>query len=260
VFKRALVIINRNGKADFDRDADIARLHGSGVGVVEEHADRPQQILGLIARWQEQIDCIIFGDALWLRAAAPALVARHLPFGLLPARTQSRSNLSATVVADNDIDMIKAVRTGMLQGIDVGMVNGHYFFRGASIVQDRAKKKAFHAEIVCDGRSRHLRSTGIAIGVGRYIDVKPIPEADGIDHHQLFLSSRAPLRWVDRFKPAPVTGRCGEVDITQARHVQIITDEAMTIVADGEAVTRTPATFTLLPQAIAALAPVSFAE
>ena len=251
MFKRALVILNRKGRG-LETDAHIAGLQASSAaGITEQHASQPPQIRELIAWWQTHI---VLDDAPLMRAGTSA-PAQHLPSALF----HPPEGDGAGRVGSSDDEMIATLPGGMLRGIDVGMVNGHYFFHGISIAPERASS-SFHVEIICDGRSRHWHSTGIAIGIGRYIEDAPLPELDGLDQHQLFLSSRAPLRWSDRFKPAPPTGRCGEVGFTQARHIQIITEEALTIVADGEAVTRTPATFTLLPQAIAALAPVNFME
>lgn len=137
----------------------------------------------------------------------------------------------------------------MLRSLDVGVVNGHYFFHGACIGPAADEhgyrgKKGFHAEVVCDGHVRHLVTVSIAIGIGHYASEEPIEEDDAIDHHQLFFSSHVPARWRDRLWHSRVRDR--PFDVAQASEIQVITDEAMTVYVDGQPVTRTPATFTLL--------------
>lgn len=193
------------------------------------------------------------GETLWPTSAVPATDTwqLQLPESLLRTKMptqpeESPEGIDRTESASVGGEAILSPVAGL-----AGMVNGHRFFKSAFIglsPQDKGKRgKPFHAEIACDGRSRHLQSIGIAIGIGRYADEKVVMEMDGIDPRQLFFSSRAPLPWLLRLNPAPVTGRCGEVAITQARQIQIITDEAMSIMVDGKPVTRTPATFTFLP-------------
>jgi diacylglycerol kinase family enzyme len=181
-------------------------------------------------------------DVLW---SVPTADAWQLPESLLRAKTSHQPDTAPENIGDAEILAASLAATA---GSGAGMVNGHPFFNrafiGLSPTSKGKRRQPFHAEIVCDGRARHLHSTGIAIGIGRYADEKAVMEMDGVDPHQLFFSSRAPLPWLPRLKPAPAIGRCGEVAVTLARQIQIVTDEAMTIVVDGKPVTRTPATFT----------------
>lgn len=175
------------------------------------------------------------GDAVWMRAAVPA--SDVLPFGW--------SEPDATPQRDSP-NPVAAAPAKPVSGSAFGMVNGMWFAQSAwiapSLEDMRQGKNAFHAEIVCDGHARHLHSTGIAIGVGRYADEKPIPEADAVERERLFLSIRSPRGGLRRLW----AGGCGDIEVTQAQRIQILTDVPLTVFLDGRPATRTPATFTFV--------------
>lgn len=290
--KRALLIVNRKSRCGADDvDAGIEVLKNRGITIIEGNLERPDQIPELIYRHRHEIDCVIIGGGDGsMSAAAPALLDTGLPLGLFPMGTAN--DLARTLKIPTDIEQAGAIiATGVLHRIDLGSVNGRYFFNvaniglGVQVMQNlspelkkrwgvisyarsliRAVKqfRPFHAEVICDGRRRRLRSIQIAVGNGRhYGGGMTIAEQASIDDHRFYLYSVEPLGLWELLKLAPAfrTGRFegrSPVDIEQGRNIEIITRRSMAVTADGELVTRTPARFKILAGAINVFVPASY--
>jgi diacylglycerol kinase (ATP) len=290
--KCALLIVNQKSRCGTsDLEAAIEKLKNRGTEVIECKIERPERIPELIRRHHNRIDCVIIGGGDGsINAAAPSLLETRLPLGILPMGTAN--DLARTLKIP--IDLAEAgdvIATGLLHRIDLGSVNGHYFFNVAniglgvyvthhlsselkqrwgvlsyahSLIRAIKQFRPFHAEIICDGRRRTVRSIQIAVGNGRhYGGGMTIAEQASIDDHQFFLYSIEPLSlWeLIKFAPAFRTGRFEErhpVDVEQGKFIEIITRKTMAITADGEFVTRTPARFELLPDAISVFVPQSY--
>jgi diacylglycerol kinase (ATP) len=292
VTKRALLIVNRksrNGAADIDSAIAYLRLHG--IDTLEQPLDRPQQIADLVQRHRSAVDCVIIGGGDGsMNAAAPALVETGLPLGVLPMGTAN--DLARTLCIPADIEKACEVITGgILHRIDLGRVNGHYFFNVAHIglgvqvahqlspdVKQRwgvlsyarglakafSSFRPFHADIVCDGQRRRVRSIQIAVGNGRhYGGGMTVSSHASIDDHRFFLYSIEPLALWEllRFGPAFRAGRFEPhhpVDIDHGRHITVTTRKPMPISADGEVLTRTPARFDMAAGAVGVYVPASY--
>lgn len=290
--KRALLIVNqasRSGTASLE--AGIAHLQRHGFEVVAPALDRPQQIPDLIRRYAHEADCVLIGGGDGsMNAAAAALVDTGLPLGVLPMGTAN--DLARTLDIPTQIEQACAVVTdGVLHRIDLGRVNGHYFFNVAHIglgvhvahqlspdlkqrwgvfsyacglVKALRSFRPFHADIVCDGKQRRVRAIQIAVGNGRhYGGGMTVAEQASIDDHRFFLYSVEPLSlWeLVRFAPAFRAGRFAEhhpVDLDHGRQVTVATRRPMTITADGEVLTRTPAQFDLVAGAVQVFVPESY--
>ncbi|HZW13979.1 MAG TPA: lipid kinase [Noviherbaspirillum sp.] len=290
--KRALLIVNRksrNGAADIESAISHLNLHG--VEILEQPSDQPDQIAALVRRHASDVDCVIIGGGDGsMNAAAPALVETRLPLGVLPMGTAN--DLARTLCIPTDIEKACDVITGgVLHRIDLGRVNGHYFFNVAHIglgvqvahqMSPDAKQRwgvlsyarglakafssfrPFHADIVCDGRRRRVRSIQIAVGNGRHYGGGMTVSSDAsIDDHRFFLYSIEPLdAWeLLRFGPAFRAGRFEPhhpVDIDHGRHVTVTTRKTMTVSADGEVLTRTPAWFDMVAGAISVYVPAVY--
>lgn len=290
--KRALLLVNRKSRSgDGDLDAAIERLERCGIELVEQQLEQPQQIPELIHRYRHQVDCVIVGGGDGsMNAAAPALLDTRLPLGVLPMGTAN--DLARTLCIPTGLEQAAAIiGDGMLHAIDLARVNNRYFFNVAniglgvdvahnlssgmkqrwgvlsyarSLLKAIRSSRPFHADIVCDGRQLRVRSIQIAVGNGRYYGGGMTVAAQAsIDDNMLFLYSIEPLRWWEmlRLMPALRAGRFEQrhpVDIAHGKTVTVTTRRAMVVTADGEAVTRTPAGFSMLPGAISVFVPASY--
>lgn len=294
VRKRALLIVNRksrNGASDLQTVTE--RLKRNGLDLLPWTLDRPEQIPEMILRHAADVDLAVVGGGDGsLNAAAPALIQTRLPLGVLPMGTAN--DLARTLQIPIDLELACDVITdGVLHKIDLGRVNGRYFFNAAHIglgVQARAhlspdlkqrwgvfgyarslfralqSLRPFAADIVCDGRRKRVRSIQIAVGNGRhYGGGMTISEHASIDDRLFFLYSIEPLGvWeLVKFAPAFRAGRFEErhpVDIEQGRSIRIATSRTMIVSADGEAVTRTPAAFDMIAGAVNVFVPATYLE
>lgn len=292
--KRVLLIVNRKSRSGAaDIEAGITRLERRGIQIIEGTLERPEQIPQLIRRYAKDVDCVIIGGGDGsMNAAAPALVETGLPLGVLPMGTAN--DLARTLKIPIDIaQACDIIADGLRHPIDLGRVNGHYFFNVANIglgvhvkhhlshelkqrwgvlsyarglIKAIKSFRPFHAEIVCDGVRQHVRSIQIAVGNGRhYGGGMTIAEHASIDDHRFFLYSLEPLRFWDMLKVAPAfrAGRFEKhhpVCLRQGRGIEIITRKAMAVTADGELVTRTPAKFQIVPGAVEVFVPASYLD
>ena len=291
---RALLIINeqsRNGAANIDVAVD--RLKDRGIDAIEGKPERPDGIADLIFKHRGRIDCVIVGGGDGsMNAAASALVETRLPLGVLPMGTAN--DLARTLNIPNDIEQaFDIIAGGIIHPIDLGCVNDRYFFNVANIglgvrvarylSRDLKQRwgilsyahslfkamqsfRPFQAEIICDGRSRRVRTIQVAVGNGRhYGGGMTVSERASIDDNRFFLYSLEPLTLWQMLKLAPAfrTGRfenLDPVDLDQGRIIEIRTRKPMPVSADGELVTSTPAKFKLLAGAINVFVPASYFE
>lgn len=289
---RALLIVNDKSRSGADNiDAAIDRLKERGIDIIEVRPERPDQIAQLIREHGDNVDCVIIGGGDGsMNAAAAALVETQLPLGVLPLGTAN--DLARTLSIPTDVGQaFDIIADGIVHRIDLGSVNGRYFFNVAniglgvhvmrhlssdlkqrwgvfsyahSLIKALRSFRPFHAEIVCDGRPRRVRTIQIAVGNGRhYGGGMTVSERASIDDNRFFLYNLEPLSlWqMLKFAPAFRTGRFAHldpVDLDHGRSIEIRTRKQMPVTADGELVTTTPATFKLWPRAINVFVPASY--
>lgn len=286
---RTLVVVNRRSReGNSDLSAALEYLQQRGLELIEAYPERPQQVAALIERHRGRIDRVVVGGGDGtLNAAAPGIVACGLPVGVLPLGTAN--DLARTLGIPTRLpEAAEVIADGHLRRIDLGVVNGHYFFNAAHIglgvgvtlhlshaVKRRwgalgylhglyhafRENRAFRARVVCDGTAQRVRSIEIAIGNGRhYGGGMTIAEDASIDDHLLHLYSIRPqsLWRLLRLAPALRSGRYAdrsEVLIMRGRRIEVRTRARMPIDTDGEVSTHTPARFELRPGALAVYAP-----
>jgi YegS/Rv2252/BmrU family lipid kinase len=282
--KQALLVINRKSRSgQTDLSAGLDLLKDRGLTVKEAVVDQPESIPELIRQHREKVDRIIVagGDGT-LNAAAEAMIEIGLPLGILPIGTAN--DLARTLGIPTELpEACAVIAEGYTHAIDVGWVNGVYYFNVAHIglgvqvthqlsaeVKARwgilgylhgifkafQENRAFRAHITFDNRHRRTKSIEIAIGNGRhYGGGMTIAEEATIYDHQLYLYSLKPLSlWkLITLAPALRSGRyAGQdgVELLKAQEITIRTRKPMSIDTDGELRTHTPAHFRVIPAAL----------
>lgn len=244
----------------------------------------------LIRRYGDQVDRVIVagGDGT-LNAAVQALVGNGLPLAILPLGTAN--NLARTLAVPLTLpEACELAARGPRRRIDLGWVNGRYFFTTASIglsvqiteaLTSRSKRRwgpfaygvaairaitrsrAFHADISWPGGARHSRTVQIVVGNGRYYgSALPVAADATIDDARLDLYSLEVRHWLQlvTLVPALRSGHHGSkasVEALRGTEFEITTVIPREINVDGEICLHTPARFRVLPGALEVFAPVS---
>lgn len=287
--QRALLLINRHSRRGKENLSQaLERLQGLGFDLVEESTADPKAISDIIQRYQNQVDLVIMGGGDGtLNAAAEGLVTTRLPLGILPLGTAN--DLARTLNIPKSLpDACDVIAAGRLQAIDLGWVNGKYYFNVASLglsvritqqlskdVKQRwgvlaytitALKVLIHcrpvvAEIRMNGKSRSVRTVQIAVGNGRHYGGGLTVAADAaIDDQRLDLYSLEIQHWwqIIPLLPAMRSGNYqswGFMKTQRGQEAEIITRRPYAINTDGEITTATPARFRVVPQAISVFVP-----
>lgn len=293
--ERALLLVNRDSRSGAGHIGSlVACLAQRGTAVLQPELHRASQIPELIRRYRDAVGMVIIGGGDGsMNAAAPALVETGLPLGILPLGTAN--DLARTLGIPLDPEQACAVITdGVRHRIDLGVVNGHYFFNvahiglGAHVTRTLASgtkqrwggyaylaglvralrtRRSFRAEIVCDGRHARLRAMQIAIGNGRfYGGGMTVEERSCIDDGRFFLFSVAPIGWRELLRlllhaHALRAGRFAGHDPVRVEHgrdIEIRTSRRMAVSADGEIVGTTPAHFSVAVAALDVFVPVAY--
>ncbi|MBF2072233.1 MAG: lipid kinase [Synechococcales cyanobacterium C42_A2020_086] len=287
--RRALLLINpRARRGDQARRQVWQELTHQGFELLEESAEIPERLPTLIQNHRERIDLVIVGGGDGtVNAAIEGLLETRLPLGVLPLGTAN--NLARSLgIPSSLIDACRVIAQGTLQPIDLGWVNGEYFFNVAGIglstqinrtVPKGLKRRwgviayiltalrlilqqpRFEAEITCGHQVLSVRTYQITICNGRYYGSGLMVAADAaINDSRLDLCSFEMQPWWTAISvlPALSQGKFTEGRGVRTLHgpeITIRTRRPYPIDTDGEVVTQTPATFRVIPQAIQVFAP-----
>jgi YegS/Rv2252/BmrU family lipid kinase len=291
-FQRALLIINqqsRSGNADLT--AATEWLERQGLTLVKAVATTPAAITDSILHHSDAIDRVILGGGDGtLNAAASALVQTGLPLGILPMGTANDLARTLQIPAALE-EASEIIIHGKRHVIDLGWVNGHYFFNVAhiglganvthalssgikqrwgalsyarAVVNALRTNRPFRANIECDGFILRTRAMQVAVGNGRhYGGGMTIMEDATIDDQQLDLYCLKAVPWWQLLLAALAvrTGRWQQqphVHVLRGREIAIRTRRSLVVSADGELITRTPAFFRVIPQAISVFVPPDY--
>ncbi|MCE4223168.1 lipid kinase [Methylobacterium sp. C25] len=289
--RRALLMVNpraRNGGVPLDAISD--RLRRGGIEPVEppDTAGAQADCSAAIIRSAGGCDLIILGGGDGtLNAAAPALIKTGLPLGILPLGTANDLARSLGLPLD-PLAAAEAIVTRQPQPVDLGWVNGHYYFNVASIgfsadlageLTAEAKKtwgtlgyaiaafrllrraRPFSITIEHDGTIEKVTTIQASVGNGRhYGGGMTVSEDATVDDGKLDFYSLEVDHWWRLIALLPALrrgthGQATDVRAFSTTEIVLRTKKPRPVNTDGELATHTPAHFKVMPKAVRIFAP-----
>ncbi len=287
--KKALLLVNQHSRKGQKllSQATIG-LQALGFELIVGSTNHAHELSDTIRRYQNQVELVIIGGGDGtLNSAIEGLIDTKLPLGILPMGTAN--DLARTLGIPTDLSAAcQVISSGKVRLIDLGWVNGQYFFNVASLglsvqitqrltkdikqrwgvlayaftaLQTLWESRPFRAEIRVNNQSFHVKTIQIAIGNGRYYGGgMTVAEDATIDDKRLDLYSLETKNWweIIALLPAMRQGNHTSWPSVRALHGQefeINTSKRRPINTDGEITTHTPAKFRVIPQALAVIAP-----
>jgi diacylglycerol kinase (ATP) len=287
--KKALFLVNQySRKGQKLLSQAIAELQTVGFELITVSTSHPQELPDIIRRYQNQVELVIVGGGDGtLNAAIEGLIDTQLPLGILPMGTAN--DLARTLGIPKYLpEACQIIASGQVRLIDLGWVNGKYFFNVASLglsvqiterltkevkqrwgvlayaftaLQVLWKARLFRAEIRINDRSFYVKTIQIAIGNGRhYGGGLTVAEDATIDDRRLDLYSLETKNWweIIALLPAMRQGNHAtlpNVRALEAEEIEVYTSKRLPINTDGEITTHTPAKFRVIPQALRVIVP-----
>ncbi|UZJ44025.1 lipid kinase [Marinimicrobium sp. C6131] len=283
---RTLLIVNPGSRqgAEATLDEGVERLRDAGFEIEVYLSEGPEQSRRAVRERRERLDLVIMagGDGT-ISSMAQTLYECRLPLG-------TANDLARTLGVPQELSAaFDVIAANQRRRIDLGVVNKHHFFNVANLglgvqvteeLTDEVKKqwgvfsylRAFFAALLrrrqfrvrlgVDGQCQKLRSIQLAVGNGRYYGGgNVIRDCASVDDGLLSLYSVRPLGVWELLTLAPLL-REGQYDLdhrvvtARGRRIDIDTrPTGMSIHADGEPITATPAQFHCLPGALEVVAP-----
>ncbi|GEP09665.1 lipid kinase [Methylobacterium gnaphalii] len=289
--RRALMMVNpraRNG--DLPLDAIRDSLRTGGIEPVEPPAGESAQTdcSTVITRHARGCDLIILGGGDGtLNAAAPAVIETGLPLGILPLGTANDLARSLGLPLD-PLTAAQMITTAEPQAVDLGWVNGHYYFNVASIgfsadlaseLTADAKKKwgtlgyaiaafrllrrarPFSITIEHDGMVERVTTIQASVGNGRhYGGGMTVSENATVDDGKLDFYSLEVAHWWRLVALLPALrrgthGQAADVRAFSTTEIVLKSKKPRPVNTDGELATHTPAHFKVVPKAVRIFAP-----
>ena len=288
--RTALLIVNPNSRSGSDADMQegIALLEAAGIQLINTTSNSAEQTRRLIVEHCRTIDLVILGGGDGtISSAAPALYQHQLPFAILPLGTAN--DLARSLGMSGDLlEAFQLIVKNHRSRMNLGVVNGHYFFNAANIglgvrvtheltpeikkqwgvfsylaavFAALKKNRKFRATIRVDGKPYKVSSIQLAVGNGRYYGGgNVIDEYSTIDDGKLCLYSVPPLTLWELLTLAPLL-RNGKQRLTDkiftasGQRIEVNTSRLREIHADGEPVSITPALFEVIPEALEVIRP-----
>ena len=287
----ARLIYNPRSRRGSELDLELARtaLADAGYSMTEVALDKDILLIDAVrADPQPELLVLAGGDGTFNRAAQ-LLFETQLPFAIIPMGTANDLARSLEIPMEPDA-VLMALKNFVPRKIDLGRVNDKLFFNVAHIglgvhvthnLTPESKKtwgvfsylkaffsavaqmKTFRVHLELDGEPHKLRSLHLAVGNGRYYGGGNLmTESSQMDDGVLKIYSLKPQSLWQLLTLAPLlrSGRAGNdtaarVFCAKAETISVRTRKAMEIDADGEPVCKTPATFSVMKQAVTVMAP-----
>lgn len=283
--RRALLLVNPNSRrgADEDLQEGLKLLADAGVEVIQQQPTSAEHMDQLIREYRDRVEFYMLGGGDGtISAAAPALRECGKPFAVLPLGTAN--DLARSIGLPEQMrDVFRLIAADRRRSIDLGSVNGRYFFNVAHIglgvhityeltpeIKKRlgvfsylqaffralSRKQVFRVMMQLDDRHYRQRSIHLAVGNGRfYGGGNVVDERAQIDSGDLYLYSLKPQSIWELLRLAPLLrgGRQRLVARTFTaigQRMVIKTTGPHEIHADGEPAGFTPAVFEVLHNAL----------
>jgi YegS/Rv2252/BmrU family lipid kinase len=292
VNQRALFLVNRNARnAQAKLTEAIDDLKQAGFELIEESINQERSLTEIMQHYRAQVDLVIVagGDGT-MNAAIEGLVDTQLPLGILPLGTAN--DLARTLNIPTDLTTAcQIIANGAKERIDLGWVNGKYFFNVASLglsvqitrrlnkemkqrwgvfaygvaaLQVLLRSRPFTVELRLNGGEPiRMKTVQVAVGNGRYYGGgMTVAEQATIDDQRLDVYSLNIKHWWQMIMilPAMRTGNHTSWKFVQhyrCQDVEVATRRPQDINTDGEITAQTPAHFRVVPQAITVFVPNS---
>jgi YegS/Rv2252/BmrU family lipid kinase len=288
--KPILLLINLYSKQGLLKFGEVvASFNTLGIRYIVGQVMAPEDFARCIFRYQDEVSAVVIGGGDGtLNVAIDALLETGLPLGILPLGTAN--DLARTLHLPLTLpEACAVIAQGRRQAIDLGRVNGKYFFNVASCglsiritqalsgnlkkrwgvlayviaaLKTIATARRFFAFIRIDDEVEIRRRTlQIAIGNGRfYGGGLTVAKDAAIDDQRLDLYSLEIPHWWHLFflLPALKSGKFGDhigISCWQGRKIEVYTQHHKRINTDGEITTKTPALFELCPKALEVFVP-----
>ncbi len=287
--QRALFLVNRQARRG-TQNIEVAaqKLRRSGFELVEVRTESPSQLSEVIRAHERSVDLVIVGGGDGtLNAAIGGLVDTQLPLGILPLGTAN--DLARTLGIPTAIDLACETIIGrQMKRIDLGWVNGYYFFNvasfglsvaitdrltkqtkrrwgvmayGVAAIQAMWKSRPFRVTIRSGDQVERVRTIQVTVGNGVYYGGGlAVAEDASIADERLDLYSLEIdhfWRWISLL-PAMYRGShhlSPYVHAQQGQEFFIDCNRSLAINTDGEIQTNTPAHFKVISKAISVLVP-----
>lgn len=293
--RRALLLINPLSRSGQTVGVQAAQqLRDQDLDVMEAPIDELSLLSKTICQYRDRVDLVIIGGGDGtLRFAIDGLLSTGLPLGILPLGTAN--NLARSLGIPTRLSQAcLTIATGTHRVIDLGIVNGHYFFNVAGIglsaeINRRVSRTAkhrwgvlayittafqvfrqaksldatIHYGALTDAQTVSLKAKQITLCNGRYYGNGLIVADDAaIDDARLDLYGFDIQRWrqVIRLLPELRWGHHSalpNVLYLAGTRFTIETNVSRPVDVDGEILTTTPATFEVKPKALRVLVPCS---
>lgn len=287
--KRALLLINRHSrKGEKSLPMAVEYFYAHDMELIIKPVKHPDELGMVIREYQNQIDFVIVGGGDGtLNAVVDSLVETNLPLGILPLGTANdlARTLNLPLTMKEACDVIGA---GKMKSIDLGWVNGKYFFNVASMglsvditeklsrgikrrwgifaygitaLQVIGSTRPFRATIKVNGETFSVKTVQIAIGNGRYYGGgMAIAKDAAIDDQRLDLYSIELKHWWQIFPliwhlPQGRHHQLDWVKSMEGKAIEVYTNKSFNINTDGEITTITPAKFKVIPHALQVFVP-----
>lgn len=288
---KALLIVNPKSRQGVEAKLQegLERLREAGIEVEHLVSHSPSESREAVETRSEEIDLVIIGGGDGtINSMADTLFNCKLALAVLPLGTANDLARSLGVAGSLD-EAFSAIIANRRQRIDLGWLDGHYFFNVAHIglgvkvteeLTDEVKRQwgvlsylkalfaalarsdHFRVKVTVDGRTHRMRSMHLAVGNGRYYGGGNVISEDAyIDDGLLSIYSLGPQKlWELLLLASLLRGGRQRGDrrifTATAREIEVSTTRRMAIHADGEPISHTPARFKVYPAALEAIMPL----